>query len=258
MNVIIVDDEEMIRLGLQKILSKLDMSIRIVGSYGNGIDAWTRLEHMADGDVDVLITDIKMPFLDGLQLAERVSAKLPNAAVILLSGYSDFEYARTALRFGVRDYLLKPVDKQQLYSIMQKLKSERAAQPADSTANALPAVEESCSSMAEDNEHYMVDQIRHMLDKGYDQPFELEKVAQSVGMSGSYLSRLFKQKTSMTMTDYVIQLRIEKAKELLLGNPTLRNYEISQLVGYHDPVYFNKLFKKMVGVTPKDYKEGRR
>jgi len=261
-NVMIVDDEEMIRLGMQKIVTKLDLPIHIVGSYGNGIDAWSRIDGMASGELDVLITDIKMPFLGGLQLIERVRSKLPHIAIVVLSGFSEFEYARTALRYGVREYLLKPVDKRQLHHILSKLLEERLAERAEDAArpgaSAVPASAEAGACRPEDGDHYMVEHIRNLLDKTYDQPLDLDKLAQSAGMSASYLSRLFRQKTSRTMTEYVIHLRIERAKELLVGNPTLKNYEISQLVGYHDPVYFNKLFKKEVGVTPKDYKEGRR
>lgn len=96
--------------------------------------------------------------------------------------------------------------------------------------------------------------MKTILEQEYGKNFEMERIADTVGMSANYLSRLFKQETGMTLTDYLIDIRIEKAKQFLSDHPNLKNYEISQLVGYSDPVYFNKLFKKMVGETPKDYK----
>ncbi|WP_127530099.1 response regulator transcription factor [Paenibacillus kobensis] len=261
MNVILVDDEEMIRRGMHKMMMKLGLPVQIVGSYGSGADAWSRIEGMTEGELDLLITDIKMPFMDGLQLIERARAKLPNMAIIVLSGFSEFEYARMALRFGVRDYLLKPVDKNHLHNIISQLIEERSAERTEAATRpaegASPSLE-STTVQPEDGDHYMVEHIRSTLDKTYDQPLDLDKLAQTAGMSASYISRLFRQKMNKTMTEYVIGLRIERAKELLTDNPALKNYEISQLVGYHDPVYFNKLFKKEVGVTPKDYKVGRR
>ncbi|EFM09937.1 two component transcriptional regulator, AraC family [Paenibacillus curdlanolyticus YK9] len=250
MKVMIVDDEEMIRLGLEKIMSKLHPNLSVVGSYSNGAVAWDNFAKLYSDGLDLVVTDIKMPFMDGIKLIEKIREVASDVQIIVLSGFEEFEYARAALRFGVKDYLLKPVDKIQLQERLVEIESLRQ--------KALANKPEESAAPIEDREHHAVEQVKHELEQSYDQPFELEKLAQSVGMNGSYLSRLFRIQTNMTMTDYVIQLRIEKAKELLIGNPALRNYEISQLVGYHDPVYFNKLFKKTVGVTPKDYREGKR
>lgn len=244
MKIIIADDEEVIRLGLEKIMSKMDLDIQVIGSYGNGMDALTHISKLDTGELDVLITDIKMPMMDGLKLIEHVRDKSKLFPIIVLSGFSDFEYARSALRYGVLDYLLKPIDKSQLYDILWKLrvvkKEEEALRKPDTGVA--------------DKEHHVIEQMKAILDKEYDKNFELERIAATVGMSGSYLSRLFKLQTGMTVTDYLIQIRMDKAKQFLTDHPNLKNYEISQLVGYSDAVYFNKLFKKMVGVTPKDYK----
>ncbi|MNZ97926.1 putative response regulatory protein [compost metagenome] len=246
MNIIIVDDEEFIRLGLQKIMTNMDLELTILGSYSNGMDAWTHISKLNEGDLDVLITDIKMPMMDGLRLIEQIRDK--SIDTIVLSGFSEFEYARKALRFGVRDYLLKPVDKSMLYDLLVKIKQERARATASEQLYVSEAHEEGTK------EHHVIEQVKAILEKEYDKNLEMERLAELVGMSASYLSRLFKQETGITLTDYLIDIRIEKAKQFLIDHPNLKNYEISQLVGYNDPVYFNKLFKKMVGETPKDYK----
>lgn len=251
MNIIIVDDEEFIRLGLQKILLKMDLDIEVIGSFSNGMDAWTHIAKLAPGELDVLITDIKMPMMDGLRLIEHIRDK--SIAMIVLSGFSEFEYARKALRQGVRDYLLKPIDKAQLYDLLVRLKSERQEAKEQERHEAA-----SSTALSEDKEHHVIEQMKAILEQQYDKNFEMESIAETVGMSGSYLSRLFKQETGETLTDFLIRIRIEKAKQFMSDHPSLKNYEISQLVGYSDPVYFNKLFKKMVGVTPKDYKDKHR
>jgi YesN/AraC family two-component response regulator len=187
-----------------------------------------------------------MPFMDGIKLIGRIREAGSTVDIIVLSGFEEFEYARAALRNGVKDYLLKPVDKVRLQEVLQEIAAARQT----SGGSAEPDQDQPL----QEREHHAIETVKDVLKSSFEQPFELDKLAQSVGMHSSYLSRLFKQTTNMTITDYIIQLRIEKAKELLTGNPSLRNYEIAQLVGYHDPVYFNKLFKKIVGITPKDYK----
>lgn len=245
MKIMVVDDEAFIRRGLEKILSKMDLGITVIGSYSNGMDAWAQISKLEEDELDVLITDIKMPMMDGLKLVEHLRDR--SVATIVLSGFSEFEYARKALRCGVRDYLLKPVDKSSLYELLVKVRHERSSIEQRHETVSSTGIEDS-------GVHPIIEQMKSILEKEYDKPFEMERMAESVGMSANYLSRLFKQETGTTITDYLIDIRIEKAKQFLLDHPNLKNYEIAQLVGYNDSVYFNKLFKKIVGITPKEYK----
>lgn len=255
MNIIIVDDEEIIRLGLERIISRMDLDVNVIGSYGNGMDALNRIMKLSPGELDCLITDIKMPMMDGLRLIEHVRGKMEWTPIVVLSGFSEFEYARQALRFGVMDYLLKPIDKTQLYELLRGLKHKGVIVSGKEEWPVESAEGGSGCSDPQAGEHYVVDQIKALLDKEYDRNFELERLADTTGMSPSYVSRLFSAQTGQTITDYLIELRIEKAKQFLVDHPDLKNYQISQLVGYSDPVYFNKLFKRMAGMTPKDYKK---
>lgn len=175
---------------------------------------------------------------------------MDSMAIIVLSGFSEFEYARKALRYGVMDYLLKPVDKMQLYELLKNWKNKQLAE-GDVSAGPVH-----CKHVpgGDDREHYIIEQIKSFLDQEYDKNFELERLAGTIGMSPSYISRLFRNKTGLTITEYLIDVRIGKAKQFLVDHPDLKNYQISQLVGYSDPVYFNKLFKRIVKMTPKDYK----
>lgn len=248
-NIMIADDEEVIRRGLEKISSKMDLDVNVIGSYGNGAEAWRHLELLSGRDIDLLITDIKMPKMDGFQLIEQARNHLQTLNIAVLSGFSEFEYARRAIRFGIMDYLLKPIDKAQLHELYTKVETQKRHRA---------ELEEEPVQPQEGGEHYVVEQIKLILEKEYRQNFELERLSDRVGMNASYLSRLFKCKTGKTITDYLIGIRITKAKELLKDHPDLKNYEIAEKVGYNDPVYFNKLFKKVCGVTPKDYKSGAR
>jgi len=252
MNVMIVDDELMIRMGLEKILNGMDIGIKVIGSHSNGMDALAHLSKLGARDLDLLITDIKMPMMDGLKLAEHTRGK--PFATIVLSGFGEFEYARKAMRHGVRDYLLKPIDKKQLHELLMRLKSEGLSDTHETEGEA-PPPDMTAGESGLRTEHHAIEELKALLEERYDRNLDLDETAEAVGMSASYLSRLFKQETGVTITDYLIQIRIEKAKQYLTDHPNLKNYEIAQLVGYGDPVYFNKLFKKCVGVTPRDYKE---
>lgn len=249
--VMIADDEEVIRRGLEKIASRMDLDVKVIGSHGNGQEAWAHLSTLTPADIDLLITDIKMPRMDGFKLIEEARGYMENLSIAVLSGFSEFDYARRAIRHGVLDYLLKPIEKAQLYELLKRVEEGKELRMAD-------PIPDSPVQSAEGGEHYVVEQTKSILEKEYSHNFELERLAETVGMNASYISRLFKYKTGQTITDYLIGIRIAKAKALLVGQPDLKNYEIAEMVGYSDPVYFNKLFKKMCGMTPKDYKSGCR
>ncbi|CAH1205740.1 putative response regulatory protein [Paenibacillus auburnensis] len=248
--VMIADDEEVIRRGLEKITSRMDLEVEVIGSHGNGLEAWNQLSALTEEDIDLLITDIKMPRMDGFKLIEEARGHMKNLPIAVLSGFSDFDYARRAMRFGALDYLLKPIEKSQLYELLKRVEENKKLKAAEPQQEAVQA--------SEGGEHYVVEQTKSILEKEYNHNFELERLAETVGMNASYISRLFKYKTGQTITEYLIGIRIAKAKELLTGRPDLKNYEIAEMVGYSDPVYFNKLFKKICGMTPKDYKSGCR
>lgn len=245
LKIMIVDDEELIRLGIAKILSKSELSVQIAGLYANGLEAYTEMSKLQPGELDVLITDIKMPVMDGLKLIMKAKERFPDLNVFVISGFNEFEYARQALRFGVTDYFLKPLDKYELFQALNKISSRLDT----------GGIAETEDKEQGEHVHYVVETIKHILDKEFDRAFDLEKLAERVELSPSYVSKLFRQETGLTLTDYLISIRMDKAKQFLIDYPHLKNYEISAMLGYSDPVYFNKLFKKVVGLTPKEYKE---
>ncbi|WP_426452641.1 response regulator transcription factor [Paenibacillus sp. S-38] len=121
LRIMIADDEERIRLGLAKIITKECEAYEVVGSYASALEL---LEDLPGKEVDVIITDIQMPGMDGLELIERLRGLRPEVQCVILSGYSEFEYARRALQFRVLEYLLKPVNKQDLFALLGRLLGE--------------------------------------------------------------------------------------------------------------------------------------
>ena len=117
-DVIIVDDEPLIRDGLVKLFSWKEYQMQVRAVFPNGSLA---LEYLEKQSADVIITDIKMPFMDGLTLCKLVKKELPNIKIVILSGYDDFNYAKQAINIGVEDYLLKPITKNAFIERLQEI-----------------------------------------------------------------------------------------------------------------------------------------
>lgn len=121
MRIVIVDDERRIREGLVRHIEKIEGEYQIAGVFSNGREA---LEYIASHEVDIVITDIKMPFMDGLEVSRVIRAKYPMIKVIILSGYCEFEYARRSMQYGVSDFLAKPVKLDTLKETLEKVSHE--------------------------------------------------------------------------------------------------------------------------------------
>ena len=492
LRIVIVDDEVLIREGLARMISKESQEFQVVGTFPDGRNV---LDEMAGLHFDAVITDIRMPQIDGLELIKRLKVSHPQIRSILMSGFVEFNYAREAIRSSAVDYLLKPIDKEQLFELLYRLNEERklqlqkeagqrsglllsllhvdepsyilmtgltlpqpyfttfvlkgncseavchcadslrqekdslfddievhkglhvliwysehalspdemedianqmvgdcpehalhigsslsyndslklrhaylqAKQACDTgiyspkaihyvntqditksdpptstpfytfseslihelqilnvagaaesihkmfselrTQQAFPAqilqvchlIEETASKELQEfgtvyrsgthlrlvkyietsmsfkeieslftsvftaalteirsNRLEMsgtaVETVKRWISANYNQHAELNYLANMVFLTPSYLSKLFKQETGLTLTDYIIEIRIRKAKQLLKNSPDMKVHEIGTEVGYPDPAYFNKLFKRIVGVTPNEYK----
>lgn len=209
-DIIIVDDEERIRLGLTKIVSKASEEYRIAGSFSNPLEVIRYLEE--NGPLDILITDINMPQMDGIQLVEYVKTKLPHVTCIIVSGYNDFEYARNALRFGVADYLLKPIDKQELYSLLFRISEKRKEQERE-------------TSLVEDNMLHLTlhpDGVKGELQK--QEIFTYLKTYIIPKGTTHYLFLVVKSKNHVIDLDTVLQkkcckvkgIRLERSKQVIV------------------------------------------
>lgn len=121
LKVIITDDEIQIRKGLRMKVNWKEEGFQIVGEASNGVEALELLRYL---NIDLVITDMRMPIMDGIELAKRCQQEFPNVRVVVLSGYSDFEYVRGSLKEGVKDYLLKPVAPDELIEVLSKIRKE--------------------------------------------------------------------------------------------------------------------------------------
>jgi len=238
LRIMLVDDEQVVRRGLEMILSKSGRDYTVVASCGDGLDA---LETLAKVCADVVVTDIRMPQMDGLALVNSLHNANANLPCIILSGYSDFEYARSALRFGATDYLLKPVDPEELFGCLDKIAAKSPGKGS--------FLDSECPE-----EGHIVRNAKKIIENEYNGDLNVADIARRLYVHPNYLSRLFKRETGVNVTDYWLQIRLDKAKELLRDSPNLKIYEIAQYIGYNNSIFFNKVFKRIVGKTPKEYR----
>lgn len=120
--VFLVEDEYVIREGIKHLIDWEKYGFKFLGEAADGELAWPMIQKSKP---DIVITDIKMPFLDGLQMSQMIKKACPETIIIILSGYDDFEYAREAIKIGVNQYLLKPLSKDQLIEVLQQVKKQK-------------------------------------------------------------------------------------------------------------------------------------
>lgn len=363
--VFLVEDEAIIRRGIKKNVEWEKNGFAFVGEAGDGEYAYPQI---LKTEPDILITDIKMPFMDGLELSRLVKKALPDTKIIILSGYNEFDYAKEAITIGISEYLLKPITAASLTAVLRKVRDEIREEKEKSrlleryfvsyekynefldqtdytgvnrkliedflklgsSGEEEPFLNEYFAAVGENNykslllRQYMtidifycvqeflkgihvsteqippefgdikyipkivgsvaetrtylknlfafalserdqvsgnrygslIDTAKQYLTEHFDSnDISLNTVAAEVGVSSSYFSSIFKQETGQSFVEYLTKLRIDKACELLRCT-TLRSAEIGERVGYNDPHYFSATFKKVTGVSPKDYKNG--
>lgn len=119
--VVLADDEPEVLRSIQRTLDWEKYGFSVVGAFLNGLDV---LEFLENHDVDIVFTDIRMPFMDGIELMHKIKEKYPYIKLVIISGYDDFQYAKEALIHGVLDYILKPINAREMSEVLQKVKDK--------------------------------------------------------------------------------------------------------------------------------------
>ncbi|WP_226670948.1 response regulator transcription factor [Metabacillus litoralis] len=249
--ILIVDDEPRTRQGLKKTLDLWANGKYQIFTASNGEEA---IEFMQQHKVHILITDIRMPEITGLQLLKMAKEQEIYPVIIVISAYSEFEYAQEALRLGVTNYLLKPISKKVLIEAVEAaeqsvVKLEQAGmieKVVDKKLVHLYSQNPSNPEPIREAIQYINDHIKNELTQ--------KEVAEHVHLNPSYLSVLFKEHVKLTFSEYVTRRRIQRAKELLISTNLPIN-DISEESGYKTAKYFIKIFKEMEGVTPSAYRK---
>ncbi len=255
MKMLIADDESIIRKGLLS-LDWNSIGIEEVFAAGNGEEA---RKVLLGENIDIGIFDIRMPGMSGLELAEMIQEQEMDTIVVLLTGFSEFEYARRAIRSGCCEYLLKPVNPRELLDTIEKVKvrletkrcqrqmreeeekKEEAFDYVLQVKRLFPKVSGSVRNMLTD------------MAEGFSQPISLKNMAERDHFAQSYISKKIKQETGYSFIDILNAIRLMNAAKLLQEGESIGL--ACEKSGFRDQRYFSQIFRKAFGLSPSEYRK---
>ena len=234
LKLVIVDDEYYAIEGIKHILDWEKYDISIVGTAEDGTQGLTLIR---EENPDIVIADIRMQELDGLEMISILRKEGYKGKIIIISGYQSFEYAKTAIDFKVDKYLTKPFDPSELEEVILRLTAELHEELGDGT--------ETFPDVLKD--------VLAEIDLRYTERIQLSKLAEQFYCSTAYLSKLFKKYLGMNYVDYVKKRRIGKAKEML-KKTNMSIDKIVDAVGWQSSRRFREAFKRQEGMSPNEYR----
>ena len=249
--VLLVDDEQIERMALAKNIDRYYGDKVNIYHAVNGREA---VDMCSEHKNDIIIMDISMPEMNGVMAAKYIRQIDDKCSIIFLTAYDDFEYARNAIKIRALDYLLKPCDINDLLAVMDMAiqKLDRECDFKGNTKENKP--ERKRENVKNFDEQTTIKYLREYVENNYTFDISMQEVAEDMGYSDAYFSKLFKQYFNQNFTAYLTEYRIKKAKELLTDtNNSIK--DISRMVGYEYSNYFAKIFKRIVGEIPSKFRE---
>lgn len=237
---LVVDDEPLMVDYLKKNLTKINNEWETTATASDGIYAVHQLQH---NKFDVVITDIKMPGMDGLELAKYLSKNHPEIPIVIISGYDEFNYARTAVRLNVFDYLLKPLRDEELSAVLSAISMEKEQR--NNLTIDKPVIS---------NANTLTNQILDYLHLHFREGLSLTILADIFSITPSYLSAIFHKEIGEPYSKYLLKLRMETAKAMLT-NPNAKVIDIAKNVGFASSKHFGSVFKNYYGISPGEFRD---
>ena len=247
-SVVFVEDEQIVR---EEIVSSIRwdlLGLELVGTASDGLSGENLIK---EKEPDIVITDIRLPAQDGLTMLSNC----PVNHAIILTGHADFSYMKSAIRLGVFDYLLKPIDDEELEETLASL--VRKLQEEDREYEDLKKKEHSKSELIplpKQAGNHVINATIAYIAETYSEPVGLQEAAAYLDLSESHLSRLFKEVTGLNFLQYLNAYRINQAA-IMMRDPKLNISEIATNCGFPTPGYFAKIFKRFIGKTPTQFRD---
>lgn len=238
LKLLIADDEDIIRRGIAKYII-LHTERFAVYEADNGQEA---IDLMMKYHPDMLLLDVQMPLKNGIDVMQAAKNAGLNPVTIILSGYDEFKYAQQAIRYGAKEYLLKPLRASDILKCLN-----------DMADKYIGTMENDISIDEAEQTNYFIEIAKEFIGEHYTENISLTDVAEAAGISSGYLSTMFTQHEKCGFVDYLNKVRIERAC-CYLEQKELKNYEIAYKTGFRDEKYFSKVFKKIMGMTPREYR----
>lgn len=251
----ITEDELLVREGLKQYFNWEELGVTIILEAENGKQG---KEIALLEQPDLVITDIRMPEMDGLEMIKQLRGELPNTIFIILTGFSEFSYAKTAIHLGgVHDYLLKPLQyKESLATISTCIENIKQRKQLLTTASHLDGLNQQEDRIDSEGLH-LFQQIETFVKENIKQDLTLQTVAEHFFYNPSYLSRLFKTKLNKNYMIFVSEIRVKYAQECL-KQPHLSITDVARMCGYQSYKHFVKIFKSISRMTPTEYRKNLR
>ena len=245
LKILIVDDDMNYRYAIREIIDWSALGFQIVDEAINGSQALRKLRTQ---QVDLVITDMSMPLMNGVDFIKKAKEEFPEMIFIALSAYDDFKFVRESLREGALDYILK--------FEMNQAQVEEVVLHAKAILTERKRKEERFQIL--NNDMIQSVEIRRALvylHENYQKNITLQTIADYIGLNKNYFSNLFKAETGENFVRYLNRLRIRKAVEILEEERKVKNYEIAERIGYQNVNYLSKMFKEVMGITIEEYKK---
>lgn len=242
---IIADDELVIRNGIATAIAWKELGFEVVGRFDDGKDV---IKYLENNTVDVVFTDVEMYDVSGLEVASWVAEHCPHVIVVIISGYKEFDYVKEAISSNVYDYILKPINPEEIKRVFLKIRKKL-----DEEKPQYCVIDENDNNIEKQlNPEKLVEYAKEYIESHISDELTVDAIAQKVYMSRSHFAREFKRITDVSVMDYVINRRMERAI-LMLRNGERSQSKVAEAVGYKDLKYFQRSFKKYTGHTIKEY-----
>jgi two-component system, response regulator YesN len=239
---LVIDDEKAVHTVIRRLGKWQNLGLEEPRSAWNGSEG---LSMMREIHPDIVFVDMNMPVMDGSSFLQKAAEEFPQVKLIVVSGYDDFRYAKAALQANALDYLLKPLAAGELNKVL-----EHAVDLLDKERGVVKAAGNYDHSYTTDE---LPGAIKEYLDQRYMEEVTLDSLSEHFYFTKEYLSRLFKKEFGCGIYEYVLQVRMNRAKQLL-EDPSVQIQQIAEQLGYNDSNYFSKAFRTYTGISPTDYR----
>ncbi len=235
-NVIVVDDEIDTLEMFNESISWEEYDCNLIKTFSSGADA---LKYLKEHNVDILITDIRLGEISGIDIARYCYENQLSTKIIFMSAYADFEYAQYAIEYQIIAYIVKPLS----YNAI-----------VDSIRKAVNIIKNN-NTTNDRNESKYITQIKDYIRLNYKKQLTVQQIANELHLSSAYIGQIFIQSEGEKIGDHITKIRIRQAKKMILSNQDFKMDEIALQCGFETTSYFYKKFKQLEGITPYEFRK---